>query len=270
MVRGIMTKLATYLDTHYPPVRFGCEFSFVPKKETYDKRGELTDNHIYMVKNKASRLKHKYIHAYEDQGALEVPSPVFTSYTECLSYWTRLKRAALPFRPTYPGVPGGGLHIRVDIAKRDLIPLIWRLCRYSEVLKGFNEPGDTESARPLEAKVFETLHNNDMGLKIVPFFKHHTTTHSKSYVVAYDPMRKAVEFRGFDSPNTSNELLLSILLAQLLMSPLPFFRILDHFETLVGATLHNLLASTRADTSIYRRFVNTFKRRFAAHDLSSR
>lgn len=198
-------KLAQKLDETQPPLKFGCEFTFIHK-----------------TKSKEPALKEKFERTFTsrthyDQGALEIPSKVYSSYVEALREWEEMCKMAAEYKwyPKIGDLPTGGLHIRVDIDKNKKshpeiaknFLNIWDT--YNTMIDSYNEPGDFQNACRLSHSEYSLL--LDIKAKKLPDILDDMPCKSRAF--NFEFYQNMVEHRYFDSPKNSQELLVSLFVA---------------------------------------------------------
>lgn len=205
LLRSSPITLARELDKTAPPLKFGCEFTFIHK--TKSKEPALVGD-----------LRAAFGgYTHYDQGAIEVPSKVYSSYVEALREWEEMCKMAAEYKwyPKIGDLPTGGLHIRVDIDKnkkahpeiaKNFVD-IWS--KYDRVIDSYNEPGDFQNACRLRHLEYSLL--LDIKAKKLPEIL--DDMESKSRAFNFEFYQNMVEHRYFDSPKNSQELLMSLFVA---------------------------------------------------------
>jgi hypothetical protein len=254
------------MDEKYPPRPFGCEFTFIKPSNRSDRPiGRAAD----ILKTRYA----EYYSAHNDCGALEIRSPLFHTYTSAVEYWTKLRKIVykeFKFTPVYKEDGNGGLHIRVDLPK-NYIDEVYNLVRlygrtYPRTVQLFREPGDFETAKPLDAKELELLF--DLAYKkkqnIVDWFKR---GYRGNTIITFDNSKpsKCIEFRGWDSPKNEEELLFSLLIANLSISKTV---IKERYESYYADNnVQHLLIGLTKDVNLANHIARVFETRIQRHGL---
>jgi hypothetical protein len=235
------------LDKNFSPLPFGCEFTFIDPLRRRGKYLQTAKDYLY------NHESNKYVKVHIDDGALEIPSPIFKSYVEAVEYWTTLAKLVKRKFGLVPwnGEDGnGGLHIRVDIPPSNHDRTVFNIVNfvhdnYRELAK-FGEPGDFDSYKPLHPRIqyaFEMPYKKQEN--IVELFKD-----EGKRVIQYDiRASRCIEFRFFDSPKNKTELLLSLFIANQIMQkaaepkmPYYFYEVVRPFNELIRETFKSRFA----------------------------
>lgn len=200
--------------------RFGIEFTFVEGKSASNSAYEAA------IKLRKCRGLRK---AHDDQGALEIPTPILNSVAEAECFYKHClmpRVSPLGFvarrvdklkdgSELYHGTGGG--HIHVELPKKRLernqvmVNLIRLISDRPWLTWVFNEFMDDENSRALiSCDTVRELINGDYKIGLSgypqeeedPMFSLLSTCGGKSYALRFHYEYKTVEFRFFDAPRS--------------------------------------------------------------------
>ena len=203
----------------FPPQPFGCEFTFIdPGRPPAKWLPQLP-------KGLKELLRWNYPNWTDDNGALEIRSPVFRSYGDAIAYWSELRAALAPFGlvPWNWDDPNGGLHVRINIP-RELFSRAGRVLAFaffaSYPLTKLAEVGDLYSSLDFGSVVMfeQEFKATDKQLFQLLERNYSLVERNKTPGLILDDESRfrppTIEHRYFDSPASPSELLLFLYVAQ--------------------------------------------------------
>lgn len=212
-------KTPEQVQSIFPPLPFGCEFTFIYPNRPHAKRLPK------LPKGLKELLRWVYPCWTDDNGALEIRSPVFRSYGDAIDYWSALRAALAPFGlvPWHWDDPNGGLHIRINIP-RELFSRAGRVMAFAAFasfpLTKLAEVGDPYSSLNFKSTAMFEQEFKATDAQLFALFEgnYSLVGEGKTPGLILDDESRfrppTIEHRYFDSPASPSELLLFLYVAQ--------------------------------------------------------
>ena len=148
---------------------------------------------------------------WKDGHCVEIPSPVFTSVSQCLEFydraWTELRK--YNYQPHHHETVCGGNHIHIGISKSDLhwVREIYRhMAIHPEITWTFISPDDTDSADVLNGYDCANAHDFIFGHQPDQCQKNKSSCLSLGFKKRVaKPIPTTLEFRCVEAPKNKSE-----------------------------------------------------------------